>query len=43
MYAEFPRHAAECGQPRKCVLQWPETRRRGRKESFVVHDLLRQS
>jgi hypothetical protein len=30
MNAEFPHHAAECGQPRKCVLQSPEYQRRGR-------------
>jgi hypothetical protein len=28
MNAEFLHHAAGCGQPRKCVLQWPEYRRR---------------
>jgi hypothetical protein len=33
MNAGFPHHAVECGQPHKCVLQSPESRRRGRNVS----------
>jgi hypothetical protein len=30
MYAEFPHHAVECGQLRKCALQSPECPHCGR-------------
>jgi hypothetical protein len=36
MNAGFPHHAVECGQPRKCVLQSPGYRRRGRNVSSLA-------
>lgn len=37
MNAGFPLHAVACGQPRKCVLQWREFRRRGRKVQSAIN------
>ena len=36
MDAGFSHHAAERGQPHKCVLQSPEYRRRGRNGSALT-------
>jgi hypothetical protein len=34
MNVGFPHRAVACGRPRKCVLQSPEYRRRGRMDCY---------